>query len=337
MVDDVDRAVAWCLQNVHRFGGDASRLVLVGQSAGAHLCSLLLLRKLAAAGPFDDAGDADDARRSARAGNRFVLARRPSRAAADMIEDGRVAPKSSSFAQVLFHRRRPAVGARRPQRVRRDLGALPRARDGRALEGARLRPGAAPRGEPPAGFHLEFFRDVQEHARPTPPRHRERLVARQGTGTFGCPPRHRDVWLPAQAMLDFVFGDEAGMDAASPTTVASSLAARFGTSRGGDLPPICLLHGTADMSAPPVRSPASESSDVTRPRRDPRTDQSAAAAAPGPVFGRTRDRGAAWTPRTDSPPRRRLDPADGLVAAYAAASRSARRSPRSSLRRGSRL
>jgi len=55
-----------------------------------------------------------------------------------------------------------------------------------------------------------------------------------------------------QAMLDFVFGDEAGMDAASPTTVASSLAARFGTSRGGDLPPICLLHGTADMSAPPV-------------------------------------------------------------------------------------
>lgn len=38
---DVARAVAWVKQNIHQYGGDASRLFLMGHSAGAHLVSLL--------------------------------------------------------------------------------------------------------------------------------------------------------------------------------------------------------------------------------------------------------------------------------------------------------
>ena len=45
-----------------------------------------------------------------------------------------------------------------------------------------------------------------------------------------------------QAMLDFIFGDEAGMLLASP----SYLAAR---AEEVELPPMLLLHGTADKSA----------------------------------------------------------------------------------------
>ena len=40
-VTDVARAVAWVKQNIHLYGGDASRLFLMGHSAGAHLVSLL--------------------------------------------------------------------------------------------------------------------------------------------------------------------------------------------------------------------------------------------------------------------------------------------------------
>lgn len=45
MLEDVDRAVAWTKAHAAEYGGDPSRLVLCGQSAGAHLCALLLLRK----------------------------------------------------------------------------------------------------------------------------------------------------------------------------------------------------------------------------------------------------------------------------------------------------
>ena len=36
------KAVAWVWRNIHRFGGDASRITLVGHSAGGHLVTMLL-------------------------------------------------------------------------------------------------------------------------------------------------------------------------------------------------------------------------------------------------------------------------------------------------------
>ena len=38
MVEDVDRSIQWTFDNIHKYGGDPSRVVLVGQSAGAHVC-----------------------------------------------------------------------------------------------------------------------------------------------------------------------------------------------------------------------------------------------------------------------------------------------------------
>ncbi|KAJ1459402.1 Alpha/Beta hydrolase protein [Pelagophyceae sp. CCMP2097] len=63
MLQDVDRAVGWTLHNCVQLGGDLSRVVLVGQSAGAHLSALLLLRKAEtearrASGATDDAAPA---------------------------------------------------------------------------------------------------------------------------------------------------------------------------------------------------------------------------------------------------------------------------------------
>ena len=40
-VQDVARAIGWTSQNIHRFGGDSQRIVLIGHSSGAHLVSLL--------------------------------------------------------------------------------------------------------------------------------------------------------------------------------------------------------------------------------------------------------------------------------------------------------
>ena len=51
MVDDLDRALAWTREHVRDYGGDPRNVVLVGQSAGAHLCALLLLKKAAAGTP----------------------------------------------------------------------------------------------------------------------------------------------------------------------------------------------------------------------------------------------------------------------------------------------
>jgi len=45
MLDDLDTALKWVQSNVASYGGDTSRMALVGQSAGAHLCSALLLRQ----------------------------------------------------------------------------------------------------------------------------------------------------------------------------------------------------------------------------------------------------------------------------------------------------
>ncbi|KAJ8599171.1 hypothetical protein CTAYLR_008563 [Chrysophaeum taylorii] len=45
MLDDVDRAVGWTFRNARAFGADPRKILLAGQSAGAHLVSLLLLRK----------------------------------------------------------------------------------------------------------------------------------------------------------------------------------------------------------------------------------------------------------------------------------------------------
>ena len=45
MVEDVDEAIQWTLRNCKTYGGDPKRVVVIGQSAGAHLGSCVLLRK----------------------------------------------------------------------------------------------------------------------------------------------------------------------------------------------------------------------------------------------------------------------------------------------------
>ena len=45
MVEDVDEAIQWTLDNCATYGGDPKRVLVVGQSAGAHLGSCVLLRK----------------------------------------------------------------------------------------------------------------------------------------------------------------------------------------------------------------------------------------------------------------------------------------------------
>lgn len=45
MVDDLSRGLTWVKENVADYGGDPNNVVVTGQSAGAHLLALLLLRK----------------------------------------------------------------------------------------------------------------------------------------------------------------------------------------------------------------------------------------------------------------------------------------------------
>jgi prenylcysteine alpha-carboxyl methylesterase len=45
MMQDVDDAIQFVLQNCHRYGGDASKVVILGQSAGAHLGFMALLKR----------------------------------------------------------------------------------------------------------------------------------------------------------------------------------------------------------------------------------------------------------------------------------------------------
>jgi len=46
MVDDVDLALEWCINNVEKYGGDKDNIVLMGQSAGAQLSAMSMLRAL---------------------------------------------------------------------------------------------------------------------------------------------------------------------------------------------------------------------------------------------------------------------------------------------------
>ena len=45
MLEDVDRSVDWVFESIAKYGGDPTDVTLGGQSAGAHLSSLSLLRR----------------------------------------------------------------------------------------------------------------------------------------------------------------------------------------------------------------------------------------------------------------------------------------------------
>mmetsp|Transcript_14195 Transcript_14195/g.39315 ORF Transcript_14195/g.39315 Transcript_14195/m.39315 type:complete len:507 (-) Transcript_14195:282-1802(-) len=45
MVGDVSAAIEWTIQNISKYGGDPSRIVIVGQSAGGHLSTTALLKR----------------------------------------------------------------------------------------------------------------------------------------------------------------------------------------------------------------------------------------------------------------------------------------------------
>jgi prenylcysteine alpha-carboxyl methylesterase len=45
MIQDADQAVEWTLNNIQQYGGDPNKLVICGQSAGAHIGACLLLQK----------------------------------------------------------------------------------------------------------------------------------------------------------------------------------------------------------------------------------------------------------------------------------------------------
>jgi len=45
MIDDINLGLNWVFENVEAWGGDASNVVLTGQSAGAHLSATLLLKR----------------------------------------------------------------------------------------------------------------------------------------------------------------------------------------------------------------------------------------------------------------------------------------------------
>ncbi|KAK3289120.1 hypothetical protein CYMTET_3427 [Cymbomonas tetramitiformis] len=46
MVLDVSQGVAWVMENIHRWGGDPDNITLMGQSAGAHLSALAVVRQV---------------------------------------------------------------------------------------------------------------------------------------------------------------------------------------------------------------------------------------------------------------------------------------------------
>ena len=43
MIEDVSTALQWVTDNVHAYGGDSQRTVVVGQSAGGQLAALAVL------------------------------------------------------------------------------------------------------------------------------------------------------------------------------------------------------------------------------------------------------------------------------------------------------
>ncbi|ETO19932.1 hypothetical protein RFI_17290, partial [Reticulomyxa filosa] len=46
MIEDVDQAVQWVMDHIESYGGDISRIFLCGQSAGAHISTMLLLQRV---------------------------------------------------------------------------------------------------------------------------------------------------------------------------------------------------------------------------------------------------------------------------------------------------
>jgi hypothetical protein len=46
MVGDIDTSISWVLQNIDKYGGDKEKVVVVGQSAGAHLGGIVLMKKV---------------------------------------------------------------------------------------------------------------------------------------------------------------------------------------------------------------------------------------------------------------------------------------------------
>lgn len=58
MVEDIGRGVRWVFQNIDIYGGDTSNIMLLGQSAGAHLTAMLLLEHslLEASASFPSSG-----------------------------------------------------------------------------------------------------------------------------------------------------------------------------------------------------------------------------------------------------------------------------------------
>lgn len=44
-VEDVSDAVAWIHENIHKYGGDGNRIILMGHSAGAHIAALVSYEK----------------------------------------------------------------------------------------------------------------------------------------------------------------------------------------------------------------------------------------------------------------------------------------------------
>lgn len=46
MISDVKASIQWTIDNAYRFNGDCNRIVLAGQSAGAHICLMTLIKEL---------------------------------------------------------------------------------------------------------------------------------------------------------------------------------------------------------------------------------------------------------------------------------------------------
>ena len=67
MVDDLGEACAWVKQNIAEYGGDPMNISLVGQSAGAHLSAMLLLRLLGLGGSSTAGRDESPSTVTARA------------------------------------------------------------------------------------------------------------------------------------------------------------------------------------------------------------------------------------------------------------------------------